>query len=66
MSSYPGYSVTYLAGTTDGSSLAMACAQGFATFAGVDLSNTGLAYVMRPPLTAPKCLCVQCIQVVFA
>jgi hypothetical protein len=25
-----------------------------------------LAYVMRPPLTAPKCLCVQCIQVVFA
>jgi hypothetical protein len=66
MSSYPGYSVTYLAGTTDGSSLAMACAQGFATFAGVDLSNTCLAYVMRPPLTAPKCLCVQCIQVVFA
>ena len=40
MSSYPGYSVTYLAGTTDGSSLAMACAQGFATFAGVDLYLT--------------------------
>ena len=40
MSRYPGYSVTYLAGTTDGSSLAMACAQGFATFAGVALYLT--------------------------